>query len=137
MNESQVPYEALIKERALRAAEDKRGSLVHEPFIRSNPPVVEPSITQLRTNLNMSKNVKVIFGSATLGNIGKYTSGSPESENKNTGQEVLDILTKHNVKDLDTAYIYVRPGCSPLCSPLSLDSWLMHNRMAVKRPLER
>ncbi len=61
----------------------------------------------------MSKNVKIIFGAATLGNIDKYTSSNPESKTKDTEQEVLDILTKYNVKDLDTAYIYVKPTPSP------------------------
>lgn len=61
----------------------------------------------------MSKNVKVIFGTATLGNFDKYTNSNPESKPKYSKQEVLDILTKYSVKDLDTAYSYVRLTLSP------------------------
>lgn len=61
----------------------------------------------------MSKNVKIIFGTATLGNFDKYTNSNPESKPESTKQEVLDILTKYNMKDLDTAYSYVRLTPSP------------------------
>ena len=56
----------------------------------------------------MSKNVKIIFGAATMGNIGKYTKSDSEPKPSGSkGQEFLDVLVKYNVKDLDTAYSYV------------------------------
>lgn len=73
----------------------------------------------------MSKNVKIIFGAATLGGF-----------DKDAKQEVMDILTKNNVKDLDTAYIYVKPTPSPVNLQSSYGSWLMWNRMEVKKPWE-
>ena len=43
--------------------------------------------------------VKVLFGTASFGSLPTETS-----------QEFLDLLKKHNVKDLDTAHLYVRRG---------------------------
>ena len=40
--------------------------------------------------------VKVLFGTASFGSVPMETS-----------QEFLDILKKHQVKDLDTAHLYV------------------------------
>jgi hypothetical protein len=43
-----------------------------------------------------SSSVKIIFGG---GGMGRYTT--------EVNQQFLDILEKHGVKDIDTAYIYV------------------------------
>lgn len=45
--------------------------------------------------------VKVLFGTAAFGSLPTETS-----------QEFLDLLKKHNVKDLDTAHRYVSRGAS-------------------------
>lgn len=45
--------------------------------------------------------VKVLFGTAAFGSLPMETS-----------QEFLDLLRKHNVKDLDTAHQYVSKGAS-------------------------
>lgn len=50
----------------------------------------------------MSKNIKIIFGAAPFG-------GWTAEQN----QGYLDILTRHNVVDIDTAYIYVCPRPAP------------------------
>ena len=49
----------------------------------------------------MESRVKILFGTAGFGNLPTETS-----------QEFLDLLKKHNVKDLDTAYRYVSKGTS-------------------------
>ena len=46
--------------------------------------------------------VKILFGTYFFG-----------SQSKEASQEFLNILKAHNVKDLDTAYRYVRPGAIP------------------------
>lgn len=45
--------------------------------------------------------VKVLFGAAGFGSLPTETS-----------QEFLDLLKKHDVNDLDTAYLYVRKGAA-------------------------
>ena len=45
--------------------------------------------------------MKVLFGTASFGRL-------PTER----GQEFLDLLKKHNVKDLDTARLYVSKGAS-------------------------
>ena len=47
----------------------------------------------------MESHVKILFGTASFGKL------PTES-----GQEFLDLLKKHNVKDLDTAHLYVSLG---------------------------
>lgn len=49
----------------------------------------------------MESHVRVLFGT--------YSFGRWPSER---GQEFLDLLKKHNIKDLDTAYLYVSKGTS-------------------------
>ena len=51
----------------------------------------------------MSKSpIKIIFGAGSFGRQGKDGS-----------RRLLDILEEHNVKDLDTAYLYVRASNRP------------------------
>lgn len=57
--------------------------------------LVIPFNTATATATAMS-HVKVLFGAASFGSLPTETS-----------QEFLDLLKKHNVKDLDTAYLYV------------------------------
>ena len=45
--------------------------------------------------------VKILFGTAAFGSLPTETS-----------QEFLDLLKRHNVKDLDTARRYVSKGAS-------------------------
>lgn len=51
-------------------------------------------------NKSMESHVKVLFGTAAFGSLPTESS-----------QEFLDLLKKHNVKDLDTAYLYVSCLC--------------------------
>ena len=46
---------------------------------------------------------KILFGTASFGSLPLEVS-----------QEFLDLLKKHNVKDLDTAHLYVRKVASSM-----------------------
>ena len=51
---------------------------------------------QIRTIINMSMNVKIVFDTANTGCL-----------DHGANDKVFEILSKYKVKDLDTAYIYV------------------------------
>ncbi len=65
----------------------------------------------------MSKSVITIFGAATLGNIEKHTNSDATPQPNSAKEQVLAILDKYNVKDLDTAYSYVCLTHSPVTRP--------------------
>ncbi len=48
--------------------------------------------------------VKIVWGA---GGLGQYPL--------ETGQKFLEILEKNDIKDIDTAFIYVRPFCRSSC----------------------
>jgi hypothetical protein len=72
--------------------------LIHLLHLSSNKPALYP-IFQLSTQpppKMVGPSVKIIFGAGDFGRHGKVASG-----------QFLEILEKHNIKDLDTAALYV------------------------------
>ena len=63
--------------------------------------IVPYSHSTKHPDIAIMSRVKIVFGTASFGQIPTETS-----------QEFLDILKKHNVKDLDTAYRYVSNDAS-------------------------